>query len=86
MIEYHLNRMFYDLHNDASLAAQFRASRETVMDRYPLTDHSRAAVLADDIPTLARRSNGFLLRYYFIAAGMADRDFIAGLRQIPLDQ
>ena len=82
MLEYALNKLFFALHNDAELAASFRADRAPVIAQFGLADDTRRAVMKDDIPALAKLSNGFLMRYYFIAAGMPDPDFIAGLSRI----
>ena len=38
------------------------------------------ALRNDDVGFLARRTNGFLLRYYFLVVGMSEQDFIAGLQ------
>lgn len=80
MLDYRLSRMFYDLHTDRELADAFRADREAVIARYDLAGPVVAAVLRDDVAFLARRTNGFLLRYYFLVAGMSEQDFIAGLQ------
>ena len=69
------------MHNDPQLADEFRLDRKSVMDRYPLTEAARNAVLDDNIPALAAHSNGFLLRYYFLVIRMSEPDFINGLRQ-----
>ena len=81
MLEYHLNKMFFELHNDPQLADEFRLDRKSVMDRYPLTEAARNAVIEDNIPVLAAHSNGFLLRYYFLVVRMSESDFIDGLRR-----
>jgi hypothetical protein len=46
--DYALSRLFFDLQNGAA-AADYRADRATVLDRYDLAPEIRAAVLADDI-------------------------------------
>ncbi len=47
-----LSKLFFDLQNGAA-AAEYRANREAVLDRYALDPAIRSAVLGDDIATLA---------------------------------
>ena len=49
MTDYWLSKLFYDLHNDPKLAAEYRADMLAVLDRYELTPEMRKAVLADDV-------------------------------------
>ena len=79
MRDYWASRLFFDLQAPAA-AAEFRADRDTVMQRYPLSDSVRRAILANDVPFLAQRTNPYLLRYYFFATGMKDEEFIRRLR------
>jgi hypothetical protein len=74
-----MSKMFFDL-QDAGLAAQFRQDREGVLKKYPLGEDVKAAILGNDVPFLAERTNAYLLRYYFFAAGMKDEEFIQRLR------
>ena len=80
MLDYQLSRMFYDLHTDRGLAAEFRADRKSLVARYRLSEAVAAAIFRDDVAFLARRTNPFLLRYYFVVVGMSEADFIAGLQ------
>jgi hypothetical protein len=77
--DYELSKLFFDLQNGAA-AAEYRADRASVLDRYPLEPEIRAAVLADDIATLAPLVNPYLLRYYCTAAGMPEAEFLAKIR------
>jgi hypothetical protein len=77
--DYWLSKMFFDLQSPAA-AAEFRADREKVIGRYPIADEVRKKVLANDVAYLARRTNPYLLRYFFFAAGMKDDEFIRKLR------
>lgn len=79
MTDYWLSKLFFDL-KDPALAAEFRADRAAVMDRYPLAPDARAAVLADDVAWLGCRVNAYLLRFYFGFLGWDDARFIARLR------
>ncbi len=79
MRDYWLSRLFFDLQTPAA-AAEYRASRDQVLSRYPLAPEVRAAILENDVPFLARRTNPYLLRYFFSAASMKDEEFIRRLR------
>jgi len=79
MTDYWLSKLFYDLQQPA-LGAEYRANREAVLDRYNIKPEVKAAVLADDVPVMARLVNPYLLRYYFSIIGMKDDAFIARLR------
>jgi hypothetical protein len=78
MRDYWLSRLFFDLQSPA-LASEFRASRDAVVQRYPLSPEVREAIAKNDVPFLAQRTNAYLLRYYFFAAGMKDDEFIRRL-------
>lgn len=80
MVHYQLSRLFYDLHTDRALAGEYRLNRSAIIARYALGDEIAGALCRDDVSFLARLTNGFLLRYYFIAAEMSETDFIAGLQ------
>jgi hypothetical protein len=76
--DYWLSKLFYDLQSPA-LASEFRADRDAVVQRYPLSPDVRQAIAKNDVPFLAQRTNAYLLRYYFFAAGMKDDEFIRRL-------
>ena len=79
MRDYWASRLFFDLQAPAA-AAEFRADRDAVMKRYHLSESVRQAILDNDVPFLAQRTNPYLLRYYFFATGMKDEEFIRRLR------
>lgn len=79
MRDYWLSKMFFDLQSPA-LAAEFRADREAVLSRYPLSAEVRKAIAGNDAPFLAERTNAYLLRYYFFTIGMKDAEFIRKIR------
>jgi hypothetical protein len=79
MRDYWLSRLFFDLQAPAAVA-EFRTDRDAVLKRYPIAERVRKAILDDDVPFLAQRTNAYLLRYYFFAAGMKDEEFIRRLR------
>jgi hypothetical protein len=79
MRDYWASRLFFDLQTPAA-AAEFRADPDAVMKRYPLQENVRRAILENDVPFLAQRTNPYLLRYYFFATGMKDEEFIRRLR------
>lgn len=77
--DYVLSELFFDLQNGAA-AAEYRSDRAAVLDRYPLDPEIRAAVLADDVATLAPLVNPYLLRYYCSASGMPEAVFLEKIR------
>ena len=79
MRDYWLSKLFFDLQNPA-LADEYRAGREKVLDRYPLKPEVRAAVESDDVGTLAKLVNPYLLRFYFLMAGMPEDEFLRRIR------
>ena len=79
MTDYWLSKMFFDLQSP-SAAAEYRADPEKILSRYPISDEVRGRVLAKDVAYLAKRTNPYLLRYFFFAVGMRDGEFIAKLR------
>ena len=81
-IDYTLSKLFHDLYTNKVLAAEYRRDRKAVLTRYDLSADLVAALLSDNVAVLAPRTNGFLLRYYFVVAGMSDRDFIQRIREL----
>ena len=79
MRDYWLSKLFFDLQTP-SAAAEYRADREKFLARYPLKPEVRAAVEADDVAALSRLVNPYLLRFYFLMAGMAEDDFLRRIR------
>jgi hypothetical protein len=80
MLDYPLSRMFYDLHREPALADAYRADRNPIIARYAIAEPVADALRRDDVAFLARRTNPFLLRYYFFVTGMSEGDFIGGLQ------
>jgi protocatechuate 4,5-dioxygenase alpha chain len=80
VLDYWLNRVFFDLQAPAAQAA-YRADRAAFLARYPLADGARAALLADDFVALAQRGcNPYLIRLYALILKVPDAQFIAALR------
>jgi hypothetical protein len=79
MRDYWLSKLFFDLQSPP-LADEYRADRNAVLARYPLKPAVRAAVEADDVAALARLVNPYLLRFYFLMAGMPEADFLRRIR------
>ena len=77
--DYWLSKLFFDLQTPA-VAAQYRADRDAVLGRYPLDMAVRKAILENNVPFLAKRTNPYLLRYFFFGTGMKDPEFIRRLR------
>ena len=79
MRDYWLSKLFFDLQSPP-LAEEYRAGRAQVLDRYPLKPEVRAAVESDDVAYLAARVNPYLLRFYFLMAGMPEDEFLRRIR------
>ena len=79
--DYWLSKLFWDLQQPPA-QAEYRADRLKVLERYQLKPEIRAAVLADDVATLSKYSNPYLLRFYFFGIGMKDDEFIAQLKSL----
>ena len=79
MRDYWLSKLFFDLQQPA-LAAEFKANKDSVLTRYPLSAEVRKAIADNDAPFLAERTNAYLLRYYFFTIGMKDAEFAHRLR------
>lgn len=77
--DFALSKLFFDLQKGPA-AAEYRADRVAVIDRYGLEPEIRAAVLADDVAKLAPLVNPYLLRYYCSAAGMPEAEFLEKIR------
>ncbi len=77
--DYQLSKLFFDL-QDPAKAAEFRAGRAPVLERYALKPEVRAAVEADDVAYLSRLVNPYLLRFYFLVAGMPEDEFLRRIR------
>ncbi len=82
MTDYWLSKMFFDLHNDPGLAAEFRRDMPAVLGRYEIASDVRKAVVEDDVAALAPLVNPYLLRFYFQVRGMPQSDFIARLNSL----
>ena len=79
MRDYWLSKLFFDLQTPAA-AAEFRANRDAVLARYPLKPEVRAAVESNDVAALAPLVNEYLLRFYFLVAGMPEDEFVRRIR------
>jgi len=79
MRDYWLSKLFFDLQSPP-LAEEYRAGRKAVLDRYPLKPEVRTAVESDDVAYLSTLVNPYLLRFYFLMAGMPEEDFLRRIR------
>ena len=80
MRDYWLSKLMFDLQQPAA-AEEFKANREAVLARYPLKPEVRAAVDADDVTTLAKLVNPYLIRFYFFAVGRNEAWFLERIRK-----
>ncbi len=81
-IDYALSKLFYDLQNVKGLAARYRADRHEVLTDYALDADVLDALARDDVVFLAQRTNGFLVRYYFVIIGMPEQAFMERIRTL----
>jgi hypothetical protein len=79
MRDYYLSKLFFDLQTP-SVAAEYRAGRGVVLARYPLKPDVLAAIAANDVAALAPLVNAYLLRFYFLVAGMPEEEFLDRIR------
>ncbi len=80
MRDYWLSKLMFDLQQPAA-AEEFKANREAVLARDPLKPEVRAAVDADDVTTLAKLVNPYLIRFYFFAVGRNEAWFLERIRK-----
>ncbi|HEY7674348.1 MAG TPA: hypothetical protein VH867_03905 [Burkholderiales bacterium] len=80
MRDYWLSKLFFDLQSSPPLGEEYRADRKKILDRYHLGPEVRAAVERDDVAFLAARVNPYLLRFYFVVAGMPEAEFLRKVR------
>jgi len=78
--DYWLSKLFFDLQSPAA-AADYRANRDVVLERYPIEPAVRRAVVDEDVATLARLVNPYLLRFYFLAIGKSEDWFLERIRK-----
>jgi Aromatic-ring-opening dioxygenase LigAB, LigA subunit len=81
MRDYWLSKLFFDLQAPA-IGAEYRADREKVLARYQISPEARRAILNDDVGELSKRVNPYLLRFYFVVAGMSEAEFLKRLRAV----
>ena len=82
MTDYWVSKLFFDLQQDAKLAAEYRADMPGVLARYDIKPDIRKALLEDDVGKIAPLVNAYLLRFYFQIRGMPEAEFIARLHAI----
>jgi hypothetical protein len=80
--DYWLNKLFFDIQQPA-VATEYKKDRDAVLARYPMAPELRAALISDDIATIAPHVNAYLLRFYYAIVGMKDAEFIRRLNGIP---
>ena len=82
MTDYWVSKLFFDLQQDANLAAEYRADMPGVLARYEIKPDVRQALLEDDVGKIAPLVNAYLLRFYFQIRGMPQDEFIARLHAL----
>jgi hypothetical protein len=82
MTDYWVSKLFFDLHHDSKLAAEYRADMASVIGRYEIKSDIRKALLEDDVGKIAPLVNAYLLRFYFQIRGMPEAEFISRLHAL----
>ena len=82
MLDYQLNKLFFDLHSNKTLAAAYRADRAPVLAHYKLRPEMLKALDDNDVAAVYPHVNPFLLRYYFFIVGLTDVEVIERLRPL----
>jgi hypothetical protein len=75
MRDYWVSKLFFDLQQPAA-ADEYRANRDKVLERYPLKPEVKKAVIEDDVASLAKWVNPYLLRFYYVALGKPEAWFL----------
>jgi hypothetical protein len=75
MRDYWVSKLFFDL-QQPSAATEYRENRDKVLERYPLKPEVKQAVLTDDVASLAKWVNPYLLRFYYVALGKPEAWFL----------
>jgi hypothetical protein len=86
MTDYWVSKLFFDLQQDAKLAAEYRADMPGVLARYEIKPDVRQALLEDDVGKIAPLVNAYLLRFYFQIRGMPQDEFIARLHALKAEK
>ena len=81
MRDYWLSKLFFDLQTPAT-GAEYRADRNKVLARYQISPEAKTAIMNDDVGELSKRVNPYLLRFYFVVAGMSEAEFLKRLRAV----
>jgi len=86
MTDYWVSKLFFDLQQDAKLAAEYRADMPGVLARYELKTDVRQALLEDDVSMITPLDIAYLLRFYFQIRGMPQDEFIARLHALKAEK
>jgi hypothetical protein len=85
MRDYWVSKLFFDLQSPAA-AEEYRSDPAKVMDRYPLKPEMRKAVETDDVATLAKVVNPYLLRFFYVATGKPEHWFLERIAKTAKDK
>jgi hypothetical protein len=85
MRDYWVSKLFFDLQQPAA-AEEYRADPAKVLDRYPLKPEMRQAIVSDDVATLAKVVNPYLLRFFYVALGRSEAWFLERIARTAKDK
>ena len=78
---YWLDKVLYELHHNADDLARYERDPEGYLERYPLTEKMKRAVLENDVAELYLFGvNPYLLRAHCIGMRIPERESLAALR------
>lgn len=84
---YLVSKVLYRLHHRPEDLAAFKSDRMAYLERYPLPDKLRAALVNDDIAALYRSgTNPYLLRAHCIGVGIPEKVSLAALHSVGEDR
>ena len=71
--DYWVNKLMFDLPNNGGKGTWMnREARKAFIDRYPLPDEIRTALMEDDFATIQPLANAYLLRNFLLMCGLND--------------
>ena len=80
---YQVQRLFFDIHNDLDLRANYLANPESIAKPYDLSDTERLAILSKAIRSLYRMGvNPWLLFQFSHMVGIRNDEYLKQIREV----
>ncbi|WP_161141827.1 hypothetical protein [Propylenella binzhouense] len=78
---YSLNKVLRDINRNPGIREEFFKSKDSVLDRYDLTDEEKRAIRELDIGTLYRSgAHGLILRPFTLLHQVPEPDYLKAIR------